>query len=99
MMEKKLANYNLAMGLTRDALGIFSAWEMWDNILACYQLLDQDVLAEELVLARLAIEPSANMWCVLGDIKRDEAHFWKARCAFSTEIYTRGCHWIARLFA
>jgi hypothetical protein len=22
-----------------------------------------------------------------------------ARCAFSTEIYTRGCHWIPRLLA
>jgi hypothetical protein len=23
----------------------------------------------------------------------------KARCAFSTEIYTRGCHWFPRLLA
>lgn len=78
VMEKKLAMFNLSIGLTRDALGIFSAWEMWDNMLACYQMLSQDTLAEELVIARLEVEPSANLWCVLGDIKRDEAHYAKA---------------------
>jgi hypothetical protein len=33
------------------------------------------------------------------DNNRQRAMHWAVRCPFPTEIYTRGCHWIPRMFA
>jgi hypothetical protein len=34
--------------------------------------------AEELIMARLEVEPTANLYCSLGDVKRDVKHYHTA---------------------
>jgi hypothetical protein len=57
---------------------IFERLELWDGVIACHQALDQDDRAEALVRERLTANESPDLWCVLGDLKRDVSFFDKA---------------------
>eukprot|EP00039_Didymoeca_costata_P010739 m.145313 g.145313 ORF g.145313 m.145313 type:complete len:810 (+) comp14944_c0_seq1:59-2488(+) len=77
-LEKKLALANMELGIVRDALDIFTRWQIWDNMIICLRMLEQDQRCEELVRERLKTNPSPLLWCVLGDIKKDEKYYEKA---------------------
>ena len=73
-----VVQYNTSLGLIRDAVLHFERWDMWDEMTTCYQLLEQDGKAEALVRKRLDVEPTASLWNVLGDIKKEAQYFEKA---------------------
>ncbi|WIA10643.1 hypothetical protein OEZ85_010823 [Tetradesmus obliquus] len=79
LLRKELAELYIAMGFVGAALRIFEGLEMWDQLILCYRLLDKKQVAQELVLQRLQANPDdAKLWCVLGDIQQQEAHYEKA---------------------
>ncbi|EDQ93082.1 uncharacterized protein MONBRDRAFT_17320 [Monosiga brevicollis MX1] len=69
--------YN-SLGIYRDALEIFQRLELWEGVISCHQSLDQDEQAEALVRRRLSEEPSPDLYCVLGDLKRDVTFYDQA---------------------
>eukprot|EP00045_Choanoeca_perplexa_P011398 m.120645 g.120645 ORF g.120645 m.120645 type:complete len:837 (-) comp15618_c0_seq1:53-2563(-) len=77
-LQRELGRVYNTLGVYRDALAIFQRLELWDGVVACYQALDQDQRAEDLVRQRLAQEETPDLWCVLGDLKQDVSFFDKA---------------------
>ena len=79
-LQRELGRVYNALGIYRDALAIFQRLELWDGVVSCYQALDQDQRAEDLVRQRLAQEETPDLWCVLGDLKQDTSFYdtaWK----------------------
>ncbi|KAI9100474.1 hypothetical protein DFS34DRAFT_578699 [Phlyctochytrium arcticum] len=78
-MERELGERFLSIGATRSALEIFERLEMWEDIISCHQMLDQDKKAEAIVHERLLVTPnSPKLHCILGDLKKDPSYYEKA---------------------
>ncbi|TYZ63878.1 hypothetical protein PybrP1_006241 [[Pythium] brassicae (nom. inval.)] len=75
VLKRDLAERYLAIGVVQSALEIFEELEMWDDVVKCYQILDKPLRAEKLIRARLAVAPTPYMWCCLGDVTHEPAHY------------------------
>eukprot|EP00047_Mylnosiga_fluctuans_P005596 m.241432 g.241432 ORF g.241432 m.241432 type:complete len:810 (+) comp13851_c0_seq1:3-2432(+) len=74
----ELGRRYMALGVPRDALPIFEKLELWNDLIDCLQILQQDGRAEEIVRQRLEVDPTPVLWCVLGDLTRNEEHYQTA---------------------
>ncbi|KAJ2830444.1 hypothetical protein FBU31_002485, partial [Coemansia sp. 'formosensis'] len=87
--ERELANQFMTMGVVRSALDIYERLGMWDEIVTCYVLLEQNDVAQQIIKDQLALSPdSAKLWCVLGDLQRDPEH-WRHAWEISGRRYAR----------
>ncbi|KAI8813661.1 hypothetical protein BJ742DRAFT_789084 [Cladochytrium replicatum] len=78
-LERELAERYAALGVIRSALQIFERLEMWDQAVECYQMLENEAKAEEIVRQQLEIHPdSPKLLCILGDIKKNPQYYEKA---------------------
>ncbi|RUS15783.1 hypothetical protein BC937DRAFT_92002 [Endogone sp. FLAS-F59071] len=78
-LERELAEKFVSLGVLRSALEIYQRLEMWDDIISCYQLLEQPDKAKRLVLEQLALYPdSPKLYAILGDIESDPKHWLHA---------------------
>ncbi|OQR86978.1 tetratricopeptide repeat protein, partial [Thraustotheca clavata] len=100
-LKRDLAERYLGLGVYASALEIFKELEMWDEIVQCHQLLDQPKRAEALIRQRLEVAPTPFMWCSLGDITEDIAHYetsWnlsqgrfaRAKRSWARKLYEKG---------
>ncbi|EQC37302.1 hypothetical protein SDRG_05523 [Saprolegnia diclina VS20] len=100
-LKRDLAERYLGLGVYNSALEIFQELEMWDEIVQCHQLLDQPKRAEAMVRQRLEVAPTPFMWCSLGDITDDVAHYetsWnvsngrfaRAKRSWARKLYEQG---------
>ncbi|KAI9250911.1 hypothetical protein BDA99DRAFT_444794 [Phascolomyces articulosus] len=78
-MERELAKRFVSLGVVRSALDIFERLEMYEEVVACYQMLEQPTKAKQ-VLERLMQESpdSPKLWCILGDVEQNPDHWRKA---------------------
>lgn len=97
VLKRELGEKYLSIGVAATALQIFESLEMWDNIITCYQLLNKKEQAEQIVRKRLEIEPSPQLWCVLGDLTNKEEYYEKS-WEFSNHHYARAKRSLARLY-
>ncbi|KAI8823038.1 uncharacterized protein EV422DRAFT_523138 [Fimicolochytrium jonesii] len=75
-LERELGERFVSIGVTRSALEIFERLEMWEDVISCYQLLEQPQKAEAVIHEQLKVHPrSPKLHCILGDITQDPAHF------------------------
>ena len=74
-LKKDLAERYFALGAVASALALYKELEIWDEVVLCYRLLDQQKKAEVLVRERISIEPTPYLWCCLGDLTGEIAHF------------------------
>ncbi|KAJ2415509.1 hypothetical protein GGI10_001657 [Coemansia sp. RSA 2530] len=87
--ERELANQFMAMGVIRSALDIYERLGMWDEVVSCYVLLEQNEVALRIINEQLALYPdSSKLWCVLGDLKREPEH-WRHAWEISGQRYAR----------
>ncbi|CAO3594729.1 unnamed protein product [Absidia cylindrospora] len=78
-MERELARRFVSIGVVRSALDIFERLEMWEDVISCYQLLEQRAKAKEVLERLLEAEPeSPKLWCIMGDVEGDPALWHKA---------------------
>ncbi|KAJ3042084.1 hypothetical protein HDV00_008166 [Rhizophlyctis rosea] len=78
-LEGELGERFVSLGVTRSALEIFERLELWENVISCYQMLEQEKKAEEVVLERLKVTPeSPKLHCILGDLRKDPSLYEKA---------------------
>ncbi|KAI8111171.1 hypothetical protein M9434_004744 [Picochlorum sp. BPE23] len=76
ILWKELGEAFVACGLVGAAMKLFEAAELWDSLIVCYQLLQKNEIAEQLVRERLDINPSdARLWCSLGDLVDADEHY------------------------
>lgn len=76
---KELGEAFVACGLIGAAIKLFEEAELWDSLIVCYQLLQKNEIAEQLVRTRLEVTPNdARLWCTLGDLIDSDEHYHKA---------------------
>ncbi|KAI9025167.1 hypothetical protein CLU79DRAFT_744373 [Phycomyces nitens] len=88
-MERELAGRFVSLGVVRSALEIFERLEMWEDVIGCYQMLEQPLKAKQ-VIERLMVENpnSAKLWCILGDVEVNPEH-WKKAWELSNHTFAR----------
>eukprot|EP00053_Salpingoeca_punica_P018190 m.177420 g.177420 ORF g.177420 m.177420 type:complete len:826 (+) comp17381_c0_seq1:31-2508(+) len=94
--QQELAQTYMKLGIHRDALEIYRRLELWTDAIVCHQNLDQDIMAERLVREQLEIEETPLLWCLLGEITRDEACFHKS-FELSNGRFTRSMRTLGRM--
>ncbi len=67
------------MGVVRSALDIFTRLELWENVIYCHQLLEENKKAEKILLRLLESNPnSPKLNCLLGDLRQVPELYEKA---------------------
>ncbi|KAJ3290539.1 hypothetical protein HDU79_003154 [Rhizoclosmatium sp. JEL0117] len=88
-LESELADRLVSIGVVKSALEIFERLELWDNVVSCHQMLEQNSKAEQIVRKQLESTPdSPKLHCLLGDITRDSKHYYEA-WSISNQRYAR----------
>ncbi|KAJ3195712.1 hypothetical protein HK101_011299 [Irineochytrium annulatum] len=78
-LERELGERFISLGVVRSALEIFQRLEMWDDVVSCLQMLEQQTEAEAIVRKQLESTPnSPKLHCLLGDILRDPKYYEQA---------------------
>lgn len=78
-MERELGKRFVSLGVLRSALEIFERLEMWEEVVACYQMLEQPSKAKEVLSRLMEQDPeSPKLWCILGDLEQNPDHWLKA---------------------
>ncbi|KAM9953926.1 hypothetical protein ACTFIR_009033 [Dictyostelium discoideum] len=96
-LEKEVAERFIGIGAAASAFEIFERLEMWDEAIKCLTFMGKNSRSEELVLQRLEIEPSPELYCVLGDLKSDEQLYIKG-WELSKKRYSRAQRSLARFY-
>ncbi|PRP83998.1 hypothetical protein PROFUN_08595 [Planoprotostelium fungivorum] len=73
--KREMGKRFLALGAAATAREIFEELEMWDEVIQCYRVMDQDTKAEALVRKMLDENPTPLLHCILGDITGKAEHY------------------------
>jgi len=74
-LKKELGEQYLAIGAAASALQIFEELELWDHMIQCYMIMEKLKKGEEVVRQRLSVQPTPELWCILGDITSEVEHY------------------------
>lgn len=77
-VEKQLGNLFFALGATKSALDVFTKYELWEDVVNCYNKIGRRDRAEKVVRKLLEDEETAHLYCLLGDATQDPEHYMKA---------------------
>eukprot|EP00605_Chrysophyceae_sp_TOSAG23-4_P001923 GSChrysophyteH1.ASY1.ANO1.2123.1 assembled CDS len=77
-LKRDLAQRYLRCQVFNSALNYFRELEMWDEVVACYQLMDKPHRAELVVRERLEVSRTPYMVCALADLTNDEELYEQA---------------------
>lgn len=77
-VEKQLGNLFFALGVTNSALDVFIKYELWEDVVNCYNKIGRSDRAEKIVRKLLEEEETAHLYCLLGDATQDPEHYMKA---------------------
>ncbi|KAF9175957.1 hypothetical protein BGX21_005313 [Mortierella sp. AD011] len=78
-LEKELAEQYMALGVIRSAMDIFERMELWEDVIACHQFLDQPEKAKTLCRELLEKNPThAKLICIIGDLDEDPEKYKEA---------------------
>ncbi|XP_067681925.1 tetratricopeptide repeat protein 27-like [Haliotis asinina] len=77
-LQKNLATLLLSLGLVGAGLEIYERLHMWEDAIACYQKMGKVEKAESLIREQLEVKETPNLYCFLGDVTRNVAHYHKA---------------------
>lgn len=88
-MERELARRFVSLGVFRSAAEIFERLEMWEDVISCYQMLEQPEKAKDILKNLMEKNPnSPKYWCILGDLEAEPAH-WIKSWEISNHRYAR----------
>ncbi|RHZ68910.1 hypothetical protein Glove_292g34 [Diversispora epigaea] len=88
-MERELASQYLSLGVVRSALQIFERLEMWEDVINCYIILEDENKAQTIINEQLKITPnSPKLYCLLGDVEKNPKH-WEYAWKISNNHYAR----------
>lgn len=78
-LEKELAEQYMSLGVVRSAMDIFERLELWEDVIACHQFLDQAEKAKALCYTLLEKSPNnPKLLCILGDLDQDPEKYKEA---------------------
>jgi tetratricopeptide (TPR) repeat protein len=78
-MEKELAERFISLGVVRSAMEIFERLEMWEDVISCHIMLEENRKALAVVERELEKSPnSPKLICILGDLTSDPKQYERA---------------------
>jgi tetratricopeptide (TPR) repeat protein len=77
-IECQLAALMLNLGLVKAALDVFLRLQQWEDVIVCYTTLQLRHKAAEIIQQEIDKEPTAKLYCLLGDATDDVACYSKA---------------------
>ncbi|EFA82305.1 tetratricopeptide repeat domain 27 [Heterostelium album PN500] len=99
-LEREVGERFVSVGAVATAYDIFERLEMWADAIKCLQFMGKNARSEELVRSRLEVDPTPELWCVLGDIKEDPELYLKgwelSRKRYSRAQRSLAHHYLAR---
>lgn len=99
-MQRSLADISFDIGLVKNALELYSRLEYWEGMIKCLCLMEQTVKAEKIIRQELQKEETAYLYCLLGDVTEDIAHYetsWLlSKKRFSRAKKSLGTHYYVR---
>ncbi|KAI9255865.1 hypothetical protein EDC94DRAFT_617024 [Helicostylum pulchrum] len=88
-MERELARRFVSLGVFRSAAEIFERLEMWEDVISCYQMIEQPEKAKAILKNLMEKKPdSPKYWCILGDLEAEPEH-WRKSWEISNHTYAR----------
>jgi tetratricopeptide (TPR) repeat protein len=88
-LRKEFADRLVKLGALRSALEVYEGLEMWENVINCLVILEEEVKAEKVIREQLERDPeSPRLLCILGDLKRDPS-YWQRAWDVSGQRYAR----------
>ncbi|KAI9346687.1 hypothetical protein BD770DRAFT_436967 [Pilaira anomala] len=88
-MERELGRRFVSLGVFRSAAEIFERLEMWEDVISCYQMLEQPQKAKDILKKIMEKNPnSPKYWCILGDLEAEPDH-WRKSWEISNHHYAR----------
>lgn len=78
ILQRELGDRFLTMGMAASALKIFEQFELWENVITCYRIMNKQNKAEQIVRERLDVKPTPELWCLLGDLSDVPQHYFTA---------------------
>uniref|UniRef100_A0A1B0EZH0 Uncharacterized protein n=1 Tax=Phlebotomus papatasi TaxID=29031 RepID=A0A1B0EZH0_PHLPP len=76
--EAQLGSLMMSLGLVKSALDVYRRIQAWEDVINCYNMLEMRHKAEEVIRQELTKNPSAKLYCLLGDATDDPAWYEKA---------------------
>ncbi|XP_028396101.1 tetratricopeptide repeat protein 27-like [Dendronephthya gigantea] len=77
-LQRELANLYLEIGVTKSALDVFERLQLWGDVINCYISLGRFEKAESVVRTQLNIKETPILWCLLGDVTKNDEYYRKA---------------------
>lgn len=77
-VERGLADILLSLGATKGALDRYMRLQRWDEVIACFNLLQMRHKAAEVIKEQMKKGETARLWCQLGDATDDLQCYHKA---------------------
>lgn len=108
-LEAELASRWSSIGGLRTALEIYERLELWPEVALCWAATDQEGKAKDVIQRQLfsSLDPrterdppppqAPRLWCILGDIEVDPAHYEKA-WTVSNSRYARAKRSLGRFY-
>lgn len=99
ILEEKWANIMVSLGLVKGALEVFIKLGLWEDVIACYNILNLKHKAAEIINQEISKKPTVKLWCLLGDATGDVSHYemaWKLSEEKSSRVQK---HWGFYYFA
>ncbi|XP_043513485.1 tetratricopeptide repeat protein 27 [Frieseomelitta varia] len=87
-LEQMWAQLMLSLGLVKDALDIFLKLKLWEEVIACYNILELKHKAAEIIEQEISKKPSVQLWCLLGDATQNP-NCYKTAWELSSEKSSR----------
>ncbi|KAF0294180.1 Tetratricopeptide repeat protein 27 [Amphibalanus amphitrite] len=88
-LMRELAERYMAMGVTKSALDVYERYQLWEEAIRCYHLLQQRQRAAEVVREQIAAHgETPKLLCLLGDATDDVSCYQRA-WQMSGEKYVR----------
>lgn len=76
MILKELAQRLASLGVLRSALTIYESLQMWDDVINCYVVMDEERMARKVIDEQMLLKPNdPRLLCILGDLAANPAYW------------------------
>ncbi|XP_077297807.1 tetratricopeptide repeat protein 27 [Arctopsyche grandis] len=97
--RSQLADLLLSIGLVKAALDLYLKLQLWEEVIACYTILELRHKAAEIIQQQIDIKPTVKLYCLLGDAT-DNVKLYERAWDFSQRKSSRAQrHWGNYLFS